>query len=126
MSDHPFLKRMAQKGTTGHGRISEKRVAKSLAAMLTPNSGALASAKGDMKRGKKKPYVVEAKSTVHTTLSIDLGWLVKIAVEALSLGKTPALTISFVTPEGKAKPRGEWVLIPLYDFRELIDAMEQE
>jgi hypothetical protein len=61
VSDHPFLKRMAQKGTTGHGRISEKRVAKSLAAMLTPNSGALASAKGDMKRGKKKPYVVEAK-----------------------------------------------------------------
>jgi len=125
MSKNPFLERVAKKGSSGHGSASEKRVAKSLSARLTPASGALAGAKGDatFKRGKTK-YRLECKSTIHASMSLDLGWLVKIAHEALTTQSNPALSVSFVTPEGKPKLHGEWVMVPKYLFQELTNPEE--
>lgn len=121
--ENPYAKRLRQRGSNGHGKLSEKRVAKSLKAQLTPNSGALTGAKGDARQATKRlgKVLLECKSTIHGTMSLDLGWLVKIATEALQQGATPALTVSFVNPDGKAKHHGDWVMIPKYTYQELVD-----
>lgn len=116
---NPFLKRAAQQGDNGHGDSSEKRVAKSLGARLTPNSGAMRGAKGDAQLERNRSYLVECKSTVKDRLPVELGWLVKITHEALSTGKVPILTVSFVMPDGKARPQGDWVMMPKHYFDEL-------
>lgn len=115
---NPFIDRILKQGSTGHGNRSESRVAKSLSAQLRPASGALKGAKGDLLLPE---FLVEAKSTVSDSLSVKLSWMVKITIESLNIGKTPALAISFVTPEGKAKPHGDWVAIPLTTFQELTE-----
>lgn len=104
-----------------HGRKSEKRVATSLAARLTPASGAMRGAKSDMKKkaGDRK-FQIESKATKNATLGVDLGWLVKVTEEAQATGSIPALTMSFVDEHGKSKPKGDWVAIPMWAFQELI------
>jgi hypothetical protein len=115
---NPYLKRLEKSGSSGHGKKSEKRVAKSLAARLTPASGALRGAKGDF---KTEVYLCEAKSTVKTSLPIELAWMVKISVEALNTGRVPAVALSFVTPDGSAKAYGDWVAIPKHEFQRLTE-----
>jgi hypothetical protein len=117
---NPFLDRAAKQAAGAHGVKSEARIAKSLAARLQPASGAMRGAKGDMQIESKHKVLLEAKSTVNATMSLDLGWLVKINHEAMGKGSMPALSISFVTPEGKAKPGGEWAMVPMHYFKELI------
>lgn len=126
MTTNPYLKRAAQRGTSGHGRISERKQAKALGAKLTPASGAIRGFKGDMKRqaGDTK-FLIEAKSTIHATMSVELGWLVKISEEALAKRSVPALSMTFVTPEGNAKPMGDWVAVPATYFAELLEKLEQ-
>lgn len=114
---NPYLRRLEKAGSSSHGKKSEKRVAKSLGGKLTPASGALRAFKGDFRMGEE--YLLEAKSSIRNTLPIDLGWLVKIAVEALNTNKCPALTISFVNPSGQAKGHGDWVMIPKHEFQRL-------
>lgn len=101
-------------GTTG--RMSEKRVAKSLNGRLTPASGALSGAKGDI---HLTDYLVEAKATEKDSMSVKLAWLTKIAAEARSEGKEPALSISFVTGDGRPVFDGEWVAVPKSVFEEM-------
>jgi hypothetical protein len=128
MTRNPFMDRAANEARSSHGKRSEQRVAKKLGATLTPSSGALRSAKGDMrqKTGAIK-WAQEAKSTIHDTMSLDLGWLVKIQHEALAINCSPALSISFVTPEGKGRPHGDWVCMPLATYQELLETLgEQE
>lgn len=121
MSKNPFMDRAAKRGTMEHGRVSEKRIATSLAARLTPASGAMRGAKSDMKKqvGGRK-FQIESKATKNATLGVDLGWLVKVTEEAQSSGAIPALTMSFVDETGKSRPKGDWVAIPLWAFQELI------
>lgn len=122
MSDNPYIKRIEKRGKTGHGRIAEKKSMQSIAARLTPASGALRGAKGDGTMEKKgRKYRGENKATVHNSLSIELGWLNKIYTEALASGAEPFLAFQFVTPEGKARPSGDWVAIPKTLFKELTD-----
>lgn len=118
-----FLKRQAEQGTNSHGKASEKRLAKKLGAQLTPASGAVPGFKGDMRQqaGERK-VVVESKSTIHDTMKLDLTWLMKVQNEALTNRAHAALTVSFVTPEGKPRPMGEWVMMPIGDYQELIEA----
>lgn len=121
------MERAAKEAKSSHGKRSESRVAKKLGAKLTPSSGALRSAKGDMrqKSGTMK-WAQEAKSTIHDTMSIDLGWLVKIQHEAIAINCNPALTVSFVTPEGKARPHGDWVMMPLQTYHELLEKLGEQ
>jgi hypothetical protein len=95
------------------GRLSEKRLAKALGLRQRPASGALQGAKGDMEAGQA---LIEAKSTVHSSIKLELAWLAKIAREARAQGKTPALTLSFTTGDGRPVPGGQWVCIPLHEW----------
>jgi hypothetical protein len=117
---NPFLDRIARKGGSGHGRLSEKIQARKMGARLTPASGALQGAKSD---ATLKNFRMEMKSTVHESLSVKLDWLKKISEEALPLNQIPALSLSFVTPEGKPQTltNAEWVAIPRWAFQELLD-----
>lgn len=121
IEDSPFMKRIAQRGKSGHGTASEKRVAKSLAAQLTPASGAIKGAKGDMKLSGPRKVLMEAKSTIHMSMSIEQAWLTKINHEAMGSNAIPALSVSFVMPDGKLRAgTNDWVMIPKAVFQELI------
>lgn len=103
------------------GRVgikSERKLAKTLGAKLTPASGALASAKGDM---TKKHFLIEAKSTINNSIGVKFEWCEKISQEALETGKTPALSIRFTDPDGQAKRFGAWVMIPEHEYKELVN-----
>lgn len=119
LSDNPLFKRAAKRGDNGHGDLSEKRVVKSLGGRAQPNSGAMRGAKGDARLERRHKYRIECKSTTKPTMAVELGWLVKITEEALPHGEVPTLTISFVTPEGKARKNGDWVMVPKNYFDEL-------
>jgi len=104
----------------GHtGRLSEKRLGKTLGGRMTPASGAMLGAKGDIDLGS---VLLEAKSTISDSLSLKFDWLAKISDEARRFGKTPALAISFVSGRGVAFPDGEWVMLPRDVFQEILDA----
>jgi len=105
-------------GTNDHGKLYEGRVAKKIGARLTPNSGAMVGAKGDMSKGN---WLIESKTTKDASLSIQLAWLVKITEEAQAKAKAPALLFSFVLPDGRPKPNAEteWVAVPLQVWKEL-------
>lgn len=117
---NPYLNRLATAGANPHGKKSEKRLAKHMGAKLHPNSGASRAAKSD---ASLKTFRLEMKSTTTQTVALDMAWLVKIAQEALDHGQTPAVTISFVGPDGKARMKhyAEWVVLPLTAFEELRD-----
>jgi hypothetical protein len=102
-----------------HGRLYEARVAKKTGIRLTPNSGAMAGAKGD---GRLPGWAVEMKTTDKNSLAIELGWLVKITEEAAAAGLNPMLLFSFVLKSGRPRPNAstEWVAMPLHVFEELV------
>lgn len=103
-----------------HGKRYEKRVAKKIGARLTPNSGALPGAKGDMRYHR---WLIESKSTKHATFQVELAHLVKITEEAQARSMDPALLFSFVFPDGRPVPNcpSEWVAIPLALWQELTE-----
>lgn len=114
---NPYLERTANRGKSAHGKASEKKLAKSMGARLTPASGALDSAKGDMKVGD---FLIESKSTIYDSLKIDRDFLLKINHEAKFAGKNPALTVTFVTGDGSSRKDSEWVLVPLNLFKTFV------
>lgn len=117
---NPFLDRIAKSGEIGHGRKSEKRVAKSMGAQLHAASGARAGFKSDASL-KEENFRLEMKSTIAKSLSIEMAWLSKISKEAVVHGQYPGVVISFVDPQGKpVMPlNAEWVMMPMDVFREL-------
>lgn len=124
-SHNPFLRRASLRGTTGHGNLSEKRIATKLGARQTPASGAIKSAKGDMvllQEGKN--FRIESKATEKLVLPLDYGWLSKIWNEAVATNCRPALTLSFVTADGRQRERGDWIAIPMSEFQEMLDDLK--
>jgi len=113
---NPYLDRKPRIGD--HGRKSEKRVAKKFGASMVSASGAT-RAKGDMTLGQ---FLIESKSTSHNSMSVQFAWLAKIEKEALAVGKTPALTVSFLLPGGSDVPGGRWVMMPEDTFQELVNS----
>lgn len=99
------------------GRKSEDKLAKSLGAKVTPASGAMSSAKGDMVH---RDFLIEAKSTVNKSMSLKFEWLEKVTQEALETGKTPALSIRFTDSDGKAVRSGDWVAVPRTIYEEFV------
>lgn len=123
LRDHLPSVRNKSSGIGTVGKASEKKVAKSLGARLRPASGAMASAKGDM---TVDSFLLEAKSTVSESLGIKYEWLGKISNEAMAINKKPALAVTFTWPDGRAVPYGEWVMIPLNVFNEMLGGKEDE
>jgi len=117
VNEIPYMKRRQQHKIGKPGRASEQRLARELNAKSRPASGAMAGAKGDMEIGA---FLIEAKSTTQVNMVLKKGWLDKIGKEARSEAKTPALAISFVNEDGSAAMDGEWIMIPLYKFQELL------
>lgn len=105
---NPYLARKARQGIGVAGRKSEKKTARRLGLKQTPASGA-AIAKGDLRNDR---VLMEAKATVHDSLAIKLEWLIKIAGEAASTGKEPALAITFTNQQGAPRKHGAWVCVP--------------
>jgi hypothetical protein len=109
MTGNPYLDRIAKRGIGGTGRASEQRLARELRGRARPASGARAGAKGDIDLGT---VLMEAKCTAGLSMSLKRDWLLKIAAEARAEQKTAALSVSFVTPDGRPLMDGEWVCVP--------------
>lgn len=122
MAKHPYLDRLEARGTNTHGKISEKKVAKKIGARLHSNSGARPGSKSDASLTNSH-FRLECKSTVNQTIPLELGWLAKIAKESTTHGQRPAVTLSFVDPDGKPRLNNyaEWICIPLVVFQELLN-----
>lgn len=120
MADSPFLRRRKQ---GGHGQKAEKKTARRLGASLTPASGAIDGAKGDM---AVSDTLIENKATKKLSLILKYEWLLKIAHEAIGKNKEPALTLQFVTEDGKPRPDGAWVCIPERHYREILNVISEE
>ena len=99
------------------GLKAERKLAKRMGATLTPGSGALDGAKGDM---FMDDYLIESKSTISETLSLHLRWLDKIRREALGRNKVPALAIQFTDGTGTPILGGSWVAVPENEFKALV------
>lgn len=54
---------------------------------------------------------IEHKSTQHDSMSLKRAWLIKVTEGAKAQGKSPAMILTFETPEGKALE--DWVVIPM-------------
>lgn len=117
MTEIPFLKRKTQHRIGKSGRASERRLTKDLGGRGRPASGAMEGAKGDIDLGE---VLVEAKSTTGASIAVKHSWLAKIGREARMEGKMPALTLSYVNEDSSPVMDGEWALIPLHKFKELL------
>jgi hypothetical protein len=89
---------------------------------LTPGSGAIVGAKGDSYNDSIR---LESKSTIHDSMSLKLSWLKKIHKEARETNRTPALSVSFVYPDGSSKDCGDWVMMPKSKFIELMGSIDE-
>ncbi len=83
----------------------------------TPGSGALAGAKGDVRKGD---FLLENKSSQSDSFSVKKDHLHKIYQEALESAKTPGLCFQFVSPTGVSQKKDRWVCIPETVFQDLI------
>ena len=110
---NPYLKRQLR---PTHGQKAERRAAKRLGGRLTPASGAIDGAKGDI---VKRLFLIESKATQKLSLALKLEWLAKIAKEALDAQRDPAVAIQFVDSQGRSALGGRWVLIPERVFNEI-------
>lgn len=118
---NPFHRRMEKAGSGVHGVTSEKFTSKRLGARQQMFSGATPAAKGDM---QLSGFLIEAKSTIKESLSLPLNWLAKITGEAHARNKVPALTVTFVTGDGRPREDGTWVMVPEEIFKELLNGTE--
>lgn len=124
MSKNPLKSKFIRDGSDVCAGIkAERKTARRLTASLTPASGSLAGAKGDM---TKNDWLIENKSTVKDTLCITHDWLIKISQEALEKLKIPALTFQFTRPDGTPEKRGSWVVIPEELFKELVELTRED
>lgn len=119
MSNNPLFRRDIKKiGNTG--RIAEKKTSQRLKGKLTAASGA-SGQKGDINLASKDyNFMIEVKSSINSSISIQSEWLCKLLDEAISAGKTPALTINFVTDEGRIRRMGSWVMVQEEVFKDLV------
>lgn len=112
----PVLRRQEARPVGSAGTVSEKRLAMRLGGRQTPASGAMEGAKGDV---VLPDVLMEAKSTVNDSMSLKLDWLAKIAAEARTEGKRPALAVTFTTGDGRPRSDGAWVMVPEWVWKDM-------
>jgi hypothetical protein len=110
----PFDRRRAGIGRTG--LKAEGTTATRLGLRATAGSGAGQGYKGDL---RDQVTMVEVKSTQADTMRLEYGWLRKVADEALYANRSPALSVQFVTGDGRPRADGAWVLVPEGVYRKL-------
>ena len=99
------------------GKKQEKRFSRRTGSKMQPSSGAWKFAKGD---NVLVHDLVENKTTLKKSISITIKWLVKISLEAISMGKSPALAFSFENLEALGVDK-DWIAIPVSRFQELLE-----
>jgi hypothetical protein len=112
---NPLMVRLARKND---GRRAEKHTAKRVGGRQTVASGAV----GDKADIDTVHFLIENKCTIAESMSVKVEWLRKLALEAASVGKEPALAIQFVDGSGRAVKDGCWVLLPERLLREIFNA----
>ena len=110
------------KGGTRRAKTHERGVAASLGGRRQPGSGSSQRAKGDVKvtGPDDTRLLVECKTTMHGSLTVQAEWLVKISAEAMAQGCYPALAIEIDATKmadvasrmGKSIPENRWVALP--------------
>ena len=119
---NPFLRRINNRDSGHHGRKAEGSLAKRIKGTQQPGSGALAGAKGDVKKDTSSfSFLVENKTSKGESMTLQKEWTLKIYQEAIEVGCIPALAFQFTTDSGKSEKRERWVAIPEHIFKELID-----
>lgn len=107
------------------GAAAEKHAAKVYKARLTPASGALRQkSDGEFESGEER-FRFENKSTEAKSISLKREWLDKISREALAHEQVPVLTFQFMTST-RPRPYGSWVCLPEYEFRRLLELIDEE
>ena len=100
----------------------EKNLATKLGGRRQPGSGAIDGFKGDV---ITREFLIDQKTTEHSSFRITGGVLNKITYEARQAGKHPAIEIELCVAPSTPK---EWMLIPLdvfNEYRKLSDAIEK-
>jgi Holliday junction resolvase len=93
------------------------------AARRRPGSGANPNAKGDAVSNKD---LGECKQTEKASFSLKRSVLAKIQQEAENEGKKPFVHIRFKNVESDIGVERDWVVIPAWWFRELLEQREGE
>jgi len=100
----------------------EERLAERSGGFVQPASGALPTAKGDVKDGHGV-LLIEAKSTDKKSLSIKRDWIIKIWHEAKKVQKTPCLSICF-NSINKKQIDPDWACVPFGWLMTLLDELD--
>lgn len=122
MNDKPYFRRFSSNDKGVSGRKAETNLSKRLGVNQQPGSGALTSAKGDLKADS---FLIESKTTINDSVSLTRDWLTKIKYEARDMDKHPALAFSFVNGDGTPKPYGSWVAIEESVFQKIMDILDE-
>lgn len=123
--DSPFIRRQDKRGSGFHGRRAEESLAKRLQGTQQPGSGAVAGAKGDVRRDTPSySFLIENKATKGGSFSMKKDWLLKVYQEALEQNRVPALAFQFTDELGKSEKRERWVAIPEEVFKEILDHLD--
>lgn len=123
MVDNPLFRRARRRRGTDVGREAERKIVRERGGRLTPASGAMTGAKGDIDADE---FLVEAKTTRAESLSIKREWLHKISGEAAARLKFPAVNIRFAAVDGRARgPDDDWVMIPAGVYRRLTEGEDE-
>ena len=118
-TDNPW---MARRVNRCHGTVSERKTAKRLGGRNSPASGAMEGAKGDI---QLRDFLIEAKCTKNSSISLKLDWLKKITSEAVKTMRKPALTVTYVRETGEPVRDGKYVIMREVDFMEMLDDLQE-
>jgi len=113
--------------TGGDPTSQEDRIAKRLGGKRVKGSGASMYSKADVRdvsacvdEDETIEFLVEAKQTVHASLSVKWEWLRKITREANAVQKEPAVTIEIKGGENDPLCDRDWVMVPVRVFERLV------
>jgi len=92
----------------------ESRIASRLGGKRVRGSGASDFSKGDVRdvQAAGIEFLVEAKQTIHASLSIKWEWLRKITAEAQAQNCEPALSIEIKGGKDDPMVDRDWIMVP--------------
>lgn len=118
-SDPPTPDYLKPLPTTHHSMKHESDVAKRGGGRRVPGSGSIKGKPGDVSNSKD---LGENKTTFKTDTRIQLGWLRKIAYQALTQGKEPIMHMRYERLEPPCPT--DWVIMPASYYYKLIEEQD--
>lgn len=121
----PMFRRLASPDKGRAGKLHEPSLARRLNATLTPASGAMSGAKGDMHLNQSD-FLLEGKTTTSASFVLKQEYLLKISKEATAVGKRAALSVCFVNSQGESKSTDRWVMVREAEFLAMLERTPEE